>query len=77
MNNILDKGWIYWKDQCMYCKNKYRTDVCFRNMEFMKKLNSMWKEYIGTVNFKCDYFENNEEDYNVLKNVFRDYGENS
>lgn len=47
---------IYWPEQCEYCYKALNTSHCVRNQGFMKKLQGMYKEYLGTVEFKCDYF---------------------
>lgn len=57
---------IYWHEQCQYCQRSINTSHCNRNQNFMKKLKSMYNEYLGTVEFRCDYFhkdplKNNKE----------------
>ena len=47
---------IYWPEQCKYCSRSWTTEHCARNQSFMRKLNGMYQEYLGTVEFKCDYF---------------------
>lgn len=47
---------IYWPEQCKFCLRALNTTYCDRNQAFMKKLDNMYHEYLGTVEFKCDYF---------------------
>jgi hypothetical protein len=47
---------IYWPEQCNYCLRSINTTHCNRNQAFMTKLKSMYSEYLGTVEFVCDYF---------------------
>jgi hypothetical protein len=47
---------IYWPEQCQFCLRALNTSHCDRNQAFMRKLDSMNREYLGTVEFKCDYF---------------------
>ena len=47
---------IYWAEQCNYCLKSINTTHCSRNQAFIKKLSSMYNEYLGTVEFACDYF---------------------
>lgn len=53
---MTDHPEIYWNEQCLYCLRALNTTYCDRNQVFMKKLDSMYNEYLGTVDFKCDYF---------------------
>lgn len=53
---MIDHPEIYWPEQCKFCLRALNTTYCDRNQAFMKKLDSMCHEYIGTVDFKCDYF---------------------
>lgn len=48
--------YIYWSDQCKYCSKSWTTEPCVRNQMFMKKLKGMYHEYLGSLEFKCDYF---------------------
>lgn len=48
--------WIYWSDQCKYCSKSWTTEYCVRNQMFMEKLKGMYHEYLGSLEFKCDYF---------------------
>lgn len=61
--------WIYWYDQCKYCKNQNKTDSCERNQKFMRTLNNMYHNYLGTVDFKCDYFQIDEEKEKVINKI--------
>ena len=47
---------IYWPEQCKFCLRALNTTYCDKNQTFMKKLEGMYHEYVGTVEFKCDYF---------------------
>lgn len=47
---------IYWPEQCKFCLRALNTTYCGKNQAFMKKLESMYHEYIGKVEFECDYF---------------------
>ena len=53
---IIEGIWIHWPEQCQCCSKSWTTEYCDRNQSFMKKLNGMYQEYLGTVEFKCDYF---------------------
>ena len=48
--------YIYWSDQCKYCSKAWSTEYCDRNQMFMEKLKGMYHEYLGSLEFKCDYF---------------------
>ena len=39
-----------------YCSKSWTTEHCARNQSFMRKLNGMYQEYLGSLEFKCDYF---------------------
>lgn len=65
--SLFNEPWIYWRDQCLCCKNANKTDSCKRNQKFMNKLLQLYNEYIGTCEFKCDYFDYDDEKYK--KNV--------
>ena len=48
--------YIYWSDQCKYCSKSWTTKYCVRNQMFIDKLKGMYNEYLGSLEFKCDYF---------------------
>ena len=48
--------WIYWSEQCKYCSKSWTTEYCDLNQMFMEKLKGMYHEYLGSLEFKCDYF---------------------
>lgn len=53
---------IHWTEQCDYCQKSINTTHCNKNQTFMQKLKSMYKEFIGTLEFKCDYFKLDERE---------------
>lgn len=53
---LIEGTFIYWSEQCKYCKKSWTTEHCGRNQSFMRKLNGMYQEYLGSLEFKCDYF---------------------
>jgi hypothetical protein len=57
----VEGNWIYWPEQCQYCSKSWTTEHCGRNQTFMRKLNGMYHEYLGSLEFKCDYFTPDEE----------------
>lgn len=65
---VVDEIFIYWPEQCKYCLKALNTTYCGKNQAFMKKLNSMYREYIGTVEFKCDYFSLDKAVINTQEN---------
>ena len=78
---------IYWNEQCKYCKRYHEKSAntefgrsinedCQRNQAFMQKLKGMYNEYLGTLDFKCDYFILDEDKYNEFKKL-ADVGCNS
>lgn len=60
MDNI-NGVFIHWPEQCNYCLRALNTTYCGKNQAFMKKLDSMNHEYVGTVDFVCDYFTLDKE----------------
>lgn len=52
---------IDWPEQCKFCLRALNTTHCDRNQAFMKKLNNMYHEYLGKIEFKCDYFSVDEK----------------
>lgn len=64
--SLFKEPWVYWLDQCKCCKRQNKTDSCERNQKFMQTLSSMYKDYIGTCEFKCDYFEYDENKYQQI-----------
>ncbi len=59
--------WIHWPNQCEYCKKSWTTAHCARNQSFMRKLNGMHQEYLGSLHFTCDYFVSDEEKIEKVK----------
>ena len=61
--------WIYWVEQCKYCKNQndcsYETKTNFF-INQLKQLEQNTKGVYGTLNFKCDYFLMDDEKYMKL-----------
>lgn len=53
---LIEGTFIYWSEQCQYCSKSWTTEHCSRNQSFMRKLNGMYQEYLGSLEFKCDYF---------------------
>lgn len=53
---MIDNPNIYWPEQCKFCLRALNTTYCDKNKAFMKKLESMHREYIGKVEFECEYF---------------------
>jgi hypothetical protein len=53
---LIEGTFIYWPEQCQYCSKSWTTEHCARNQSFMRKLNGMYQEYLGSLEFKCDYF---------------------
>lgn len=63
--------WIYWPEQCKLCKgyffnsenkpcNRERTEEFINNL---RQLEHHTKEVWGSLEFKCDYFNLDEEKY--------------
>ena len=59
--------WIYWPNQCEYCKKSWTTEHCEKNQSFMRTLTSMNQEYLGSLHFTCDYFVPDEEKIEEVK----------
>lgn len=57
----IDGTFIYWPEQCEYCSKSRTTEHCTRNQSFMRKLNGMCYDYLGSLEFKCDYFTPDKE----------------
>ena len=55
---FIDGTFIYWPEQCQYCSKSWTTEYCDLNQSFMRKLKDigMYQEYLGSLEFKCDYF---------------------
>lgn len=53
---FIDGTFIYWPEQCKYCSKSWTSEHCARNQSFMRKLKGMYQEYLGSLEFKCDYF---------------------
>ena len=58
---FIDGVFIHWPKQCEYCSKSWTTEHCARNQSFMRKLNGMYNEYLGSLEFKCDYFTPDKE----------------
>lgn len=52
----INGAFIHQSEQCQYCSKSWTTEHCARNQSFMRKLNGMYSEYLGSLEFKCDYF---------------------
>lgn len=59
--------WIYWPNQCEYCKKSWTTEHCTKNQSFMQTLTNMNQEYLGSLHFTCDYFVPDEEKIEEVK----------
>ena len=57
----IEGTFIYWPEQCEYCSKSWTTEHCARNQSFMRKLKGMYQEYLGTLEFRCDYFTPDKE----------------
>lgn len=64
-------GWIYWPEQCDYCKGYIFSDgkPCCKELtkEFFNKLRQIEhhsKGVYGSLSFKCDYFNLDDDKYN-------------
>ena len=53
---FIDGVFIYWSEQCKYCSKSWTTEYCAKNQTFMRELNDMYNKYLGSLEFKCDYF---------------------
>ena len=71
---------IYWPEQCKYCKRLQIEDLnselgkiiskdCTRNKIFIEKLRGEYFDYLGTLDFRCDYFVLDEDKYNEFKKL--------
>ena len=58
---FIDGVFIHWPKQCDYCSKSWTTEHCARNQSFMRKLNGMYNDYLGSLEFKCDYFTPDKE----------------
>ena len=49
--------WIYYKDQCNYCKNNQNCEYIDKAKDFMNKLEYLDKVsgVYGTISWSCDY----------------------
>lgn len=58
--------WIYWKEQCKYCKNRenceYKKKVS-KYIEALASLENLADGVYGTTKFTCDYNVIDEEEY--------------
>lgn len=58
--------WIYWKEQCLYCKNRIECEYIDKVKVLIDKLSETEKSVpgvYGTLKWTCDYFVINEKDY--------------
>ena len=58
--------WIYWKEQCLYCKNRIGCEYIDKVKTLIDKLSETEKSVpgvYGTLKWTCDYFIVNEKDY--------------
>lgn len=63
----IDGTFIYWPEQCQYCSKSWTSEHCARNQSFMRKINGMYNEYLGSLEFKCDYFTPDKDKINAKK----------
>ena len=59
---------IDWHDQCKICLKAINTSHCAKNQGFMEKLNTMKNEYIGDLEFECEYFSPDKRKINLKQN---------
>lgn len=58
--------WIYWKEQCEYCKNKEGCEYKNRVQDLIErfsKVESSSPGVYGSLSWKCDYFIVDKEEY--------------
>lgn len=58
--------WIYYREQCEYCKNQKDCEYIQKAQELMKHLDLVERQYkgvYGTLKWTCDYFNFDEEKY--------------
>ena len=58
--------WIYWKEQCLYCKNRINCEYVDNVAKLIENLAITEKSIpntFGTLKWTCDYFIINEKDY--------------
>ena len=58
--------WIYYKDQCKYCKNQNNCEYTQKTQELMEHLafiEHQHKGVYGTLKWTCDYFYFDEDKY--------------
>ena len=58
--------WIYWVEQCKYCKNSNACEYVEKVKEFTEKLIQLEKEtegIYGSLKFNCDYFIADKDKY--------------
>lgn len=51
--------WVYWKERCLFCKNREDCEYKDRAQELIEKLTQAEKsvpKVYGTVDWKCDYY---------------------
>lgn len=60
--------WIYWKEQCIYCKNRIKCEHIKRVQRYIKEIDAVSDRGVyGTLKWECDYFNFDEEEY-IKKN---------
>ena len=58
------KYWVYYKEQCQYCKNRVNCEYKEKVKKYIKDLENIDSKGIyGTTSFWCDYYVIDEEEY--------------
>lgn len=58
--------WIYWKEQCKYCKNNARCSDIDTVQKLIEHLASVEAQYIGicgSLKWECDYWKFDGDKY--------------
>ncbi len=62
---MINGYWIYWKEQCQYCKNRINCEYIEKINNYINNLSQVDdKGCYGSLSFKCDYFIFDKELYN-------------
>jgi hypothetical protein len=68
MEEIKMKGkYVYYKEQCNYCRNKGKCDYEKRTRTFVETIGGVERltnGVYGSLDFKCDYFDLDQLAYN-------------
>lgn len=58
------KYWVYYKEQCEYCKNRKGCQYIEKVQKYLKDIDNLDDRGIyGTTSFWCDYYNLDEELY--------------